>query len=335
MYKKRGVPKEYRGFLGDKKLLIAITTLIGTIVGAGILGIPYAVAKAGFLPGLAIIIVLGLVFLLLNLFAGEIILRTKKKFQLTGYAEKYLGKTGKYLMTFSLLISIYGALTAYLIGEGATLYALIGFGSPMLWTFVFFIIASFIVLKGIKATGRTELVLIGLLILVVAAIGIFSFTSLETSYLTGIDWTHLFLPYGVVLFAYMALPVMPELQEELGKHKKKLKTAIIAGSIIPIVLYAVFTFVVVGVVGVDNFSLLEPNERIASIALTLYANPLLGTFASVLAVLAMFTSYLTLAIALIDMYHIDYTLPKWTAAFATFAIPLAAVLFNVTTFIGV
>ena len=74
--------KSIKDFFGKHKLLIAITTLVGTIVGAGMLGIPYVVAKAGFLYGSLIIILIGLAFLFLNLFTGEVVLRTKNNISL-------------------------------------------------------------------------------------------------------------------------------------------------------------------------------------------------------------------------------------------------------------
>src|SRR3989338_4344759 len=107
MFKKRGQSKKYTGFFANKKLLIAITTLMGTIIGAGMLGIPYVVAKAGLLYGLLLIIILGLAFLFINLFVGEIVLRTKDQHQLAGYAEKYLGPIGKKIVGISLFISLY------------------------------------------------------------------------------------------------------------------------------------------------------------------------------------------------------------------------------------
>ena len=95
MVKKRGKNK---GFFANHKLAMAAATLIGTIVGAGILGIPYVIAKAGFLYGFFIILLIGFAFLFLNLSTGEIVLRTKTQHQLTGYAEKYLGQWGKRLI---------------------------------------------------------------------------------------------------------------------------------------------------------------------------------------------------------------------------------------------
>src|SRR3989344_800615 len=96
-----------------KELLEAIATLAGTVIGAGILGIPYIVQKTGFMVGLAYIIIIGLSVMIVNLCLGEVVLRTEGKHQLTGYAQKYLGKYGKWLMTFSMVVGIYGALTAY------------------------------------------------------------------------------------------------------------------------------------------------------------------------------------------------------------------------------
>jgi len=125
MFEKRGSPKEYSGFFANHKMAIATTTLIGTVVGAGILGIPYVIAQAGFLYGLILMLVLGGAYIFINLFVGEIILRTRKQHQLPGYVGKYLGPWGKKLMAFSVLVGSYGALTAYLIGEGATLHLIL------------------------------------------------------------------------------------------------------------------------------------------------------------------------------------------------------------------
>ena len=336
MFKKRGETKKYTGFFARNKLIIAITTLIGTIVGAGILGIPYVIAKAGFLYGFILIALLGTAFVFLNLFTGEIVLRTKKQYQLSGYANKYLGPTGKKIMTFSMVVVIYGALTAYLIGEGATWHSIIGIGSPLLYSLIFFVIATLIVYKGIKATGKAELILIGLLFIVVILMGVFSFNKISSANLTSqFNPIYFFLPYGVILFALMGSPGIPEMQEVLGKNKKLLKKAIIIGSTIPIVLYILFTILIVGIVGLDNFELLEPNQRIATIALQIYTQPLLGFFANLLAILAMFTSYLTLGTALTEVYEYDYKLSRKLAFLLTFPLPLVIVCFNLTTFFTV
>ncbi|MBT4110276.1 amino acid permease [Candidatus Woesearchaeota archaeon] len=333
MLKKRG--SEEKGFFANHKLAIASTTLIGTIIGAGILGIPYVIAKTGFVYGLLLIILLGGAYVFLNLFLGEVILRTKKQHQLPGYAEKYLGKWGKRLMTLSMFIGLYGALTAYLIGEGAALHTIFGWGVPLMYTFIFFAITVYIIYRGIKATGKAELILISLLFLVVVFIGLLSYNQIQFSNLVHFDLTKILVPYGVIVFAFVGLPSIPEMQEELGREKKKMKKAILVGSVIPIVLYIAFSLIIIGIVGLENFELLGPNERIATIALSLYSNQILGIFANLLAVLAMFTSFLTIGTALVEIFEYDYGVSRRTSLLLTFSLPLLIVLFKLTSFIVV
>ena len=92
-----------KGDIMNKKFWATTFTLTGTIIGAGILGLPYVFSKAGFFIGLLWLIILGMVMMFVNLTLGEITLRTNGRHQLSGYAEKYLGKWGKRIMFFAMM----------------------------------------------------------------------------------------------------------------------------------------------------------------------------------------------------------------------------------------
>ena len=334
MHKKRGRKKTTdKGFFANHKFGMATATLIGTIVGAGVLGIPYVIAKSGFLYGTILILLVGAAFLFLNLFAGEIVLRTKEQHQLTGYMEKYLGKWGKNLMMFSMVFGIYGALTAYLIGEGQVLKIIFG-GPAWVYTLIFFVIVAVVIYRGVKAAGKVELVVISLLVVVVFLIGLLSFDKIDLNNLSTFNPAFFFLPYGVILFAFIGTASVPEMQEELEDEKRKLKKALIWGSVIPVLLYALFSFIVISIVGLSNFELLLPNQRIATVALSVYANPTLGLFANLFAIGTMFTTFLTLGIALMEMYEYDYHLKRIMAFALTMFLPLGLALSGFTTFIA-
>ncbi|MBU1704212.1 MAG: hypothetical protein KJ922_02520, partial [Nanoarchaeota archaeon] len=131
-----------------KNLYQAIATLIGFTIGAGILGIPFVIAKAGFVTGIIDIVLIGIAILFINLYIGEISLRTKGSHQLTGYADKYLGKWGKGLMTFSMIFGMYGALIAYTVKEGEFLFKvfspLFG-GNQIIYSLIFLVLASILI----------------------------------------------------------------------------------------------------------------------------------------------------------------------------------------------
>ena len=334
MFKRGRTRKEYKGFFRRYNLWIASATLMGTIVGAGVLGIPYAIAQSGLLIGIIHLLVLGLTILILHLCIGEISLRTKGIHQLSGYMEKYLGKPGKYFMMLSMMIGIYGALTAYILGQGEIFSTIIG-GQPFLYSLAFFLLASAILYHGIKATGRAELAITALMVITIFLIGAFAYDKINPTYLAGMHLKNFFLPYGVILFAFVGTAAIPELRLELAKDKHKLKKAIIIGSITPIVLYFIFTLIVLGIVGLANFNILGPNERIATVALSIFSEPYLAFIANIFAAFAMLTSFLGLGLALKEMYLYDCGISKHASFFLTITPPLIIASLGLTSFIAV
>lgn len=318
--------------MGKLELWEAVATMIGMIIGAGILGIPYVIAKAGFLTGMLNIIIIGVVVMIMYLYLGEIVLRTKGKHQLTGYAEKYLGKWGKRIMAFSMVFGLYGILTAYIIGEGSALSSILG-GSETMYILFFFIIVATLTYFGLEVMEKAELFTIVIIFLVVAVIISFTYPHINTSNLTTFNIKNFFIPFGVVLFAFLGFISVPEASEILRKDKRKLKKAIIIGLSVPILLYIVFAFVVVGSVGLENFNVLEPNQRIATIALGKIISPTLFVIANLFAVFAMFTSFIAVAFAMKEMYMYDYGINKKVAWALTCIIPLIMALSGLTNFI--
>src|SRR3989344_9482968 len=112
-----------------KEMWVAVWTLISIIIGAGVIGLPYIIQKAGFLTGLLVIILVVLIMTLINFYLAEIVLRTKNKHQIPGLGGIYLGKFGKYFISTFYVLGIYGALTAYIIAAGQVLSAIFNFGN--------------------------------------------------------------------------------------------------------------------------------------------------------------------------------------------------------------
>jgi len=311
-----------------KNLIAAIATLTGTIIGAGFLGIPHVIAKSGFFIGLMHIIAIGLIIMLINLYLGEVSLRTKGLHQLPGYARKYLGKAGSIMMFFSMIFGVYSALTAYLIGEGQSLSFFI-FGTinySFILSIGFFILMAFLVYSGIETLKKGESIGLIAVIIMLILIAIFFLPKINLSNITYInkDLTTAFLPYGIVLFSFLAFSSLPELERELKGNERLMKKAIIIGSLIPIIAYALFSFVVVGFAG-------KATPEIATIAL--------GKLPSLLAVFTMFTAFFALSIALYDMYRLDGKLKKIKAFLLTCIVPLILFLiiakYNLISFVNI
>lgn len=305
----------------------AIATLVGTVIGAGILGIPYVVAQSGVLIGIIHIVLIGLALLLLSLYLGEVCLRTKSKHQLIGYARKYTGKWGKWTMAASIYLGLYGALTAYLIGEGESISALFGI-HPSLATIIFFIFMSYFIWRGLNIVEGAEIYLSSFLGLVALAILIFSMLNMNIENLLRINLSKSLVPYGVVFAAMMGLAAIPELKEELIKNREKLKKAIIIGMFIPIILYLFFSVIVVATTGLNT-------TEIATIGLGELLGKHMVIFGNLFAILGMATGFLSFGLALHWTFMYDYKLKRLLSWALTCLIPLAIALSGFTHFVQV
>ena len=65
--------------------------IVGTNIGAGVLSIAYASSKAGFLPLLFWLVLVGSLTTITMLYVAESTLRTRAHLQLSGLAKRYVG----------------------------------------------------------------------------------------------------------------------------------------------------------------------------------------------------------------------------------------------------
>jgi len=309
------------------KLVEAVMLLMGTIIGAGVLGIPYVVAKSGFILGLANILVLGFILLLLNLYIGEVTLRTKGNHMLAGYADKYLGKWGKWLMTLTAMLGVYGALTAYAIGEGNVLSALFG-GPTLFWSLLFFAAFSLLLYFDLDLIAEYDLLISGLMVFFMVTVLLLAAPHVTSSNLSGFSPSNVFLPYGVIFFAFIGASAIPEMRAELRKNPKKLKQAIMLGSGSVILLYSLFALVIVGVTG---FSTTE----VSTIGLGATLGNHMLILGNLFAFFSMGSSFLLLGLALKWMFKYDYGFSWMNSWLATWTIPLVIFLVSSPSFVNI
>ena len=323
----------------DKKFIMAVATLVGTIIGAGVLGIPYAISQSGFIPGIIILIILGFAVLTINLCIGEVALRTRGRHQLPGYAEKYLGKWGKRIMSFSIIFGIYGALTAYFIGGGNVLADIFGltnwsfpflgfeFSAALLFSICFFVILATLIYLGLKSVGNTEIIFGGIMLVIILIIIGWGFFHIDSGNLAGYNPTQLFFPYGVILFAFVGAAAVPEIKSICTNNKRLIKRAIILGSSIPLIIYGLFALVVIGATGTST----------GQIATTTLGNVVGGKIMELLgnlfAIFSMSTSFLALGLALLWVYDLDLHRSRNVAFLLTVSIPFLIGIAGITSFI--
>lgn len=313
------------------KLFGAVAMLIGTVVGAGIFGIPYVVSRIGFLAGFFYLLILGVVIFITTLCYTEVILRTKEEHQMAGYARQYLGKWGERIISFSLVFGIYGALLAYMVGVGdflhALLYDYLG-GTPFLYTALFFMLASIAVFVGLKAIIKIEKVMVVVLILAVVFIFTIGLPHIEIENLMSFDKMNLFLPYGVILFAFTGATVIADMRKILSGQERKMKKAILIAYVVVFVIYLAFSLVVCGISGRDT-------SQEAIIGLNSILGEKVFVVGAILGVLTMTTSFLTLGLVLREIFMCDYKFGRVLSWVYACFVPFIIFLLGLADFIKI
>jgi amino acid permease len=309
-----------------RNFIAAIFTLTGLVIGAGILGIPYVVVRAGFWTGMIIIVIVGIALLFMNLMIGEIALRTNGNHQIAGFAEKYIGKKSKYILLATTAFACYSAIVAYTLGVSESLTVILG-GTQQLWAIIFYSFMALILYGGINILAGSETLLETFQFVILFFVLYFAFGSTQfiLGSLDGFSFSKILSPMGVVLFAFSGLTAVPLMKNILKNELKKLKLAIICGKILVASIYITFTVAVIGITG-------STTTEVATTGLS----HALGMPSSLLvigfAILAMTTSFIALGFVLKEMFQEDFNISSNKAWALTVSIPPLVILMGVTSF---
>jgi|AntRauTorckE6833_2_1112554.scaffolds.fasta_scaffold00512_10 amino acid permease len=303
----------------------AVALIVSSTIGAGIIGLPYAIAKVGPLLGVLYILGFGLLMMYMNLLIGEIAIKTNQDLQLVGLVKKYLGSWGKYLMMGIMYLTIFGVLTIYIIGAGNGLAALLP-GTSFMWSLIFFGGGSIVVFTGMDTLKSVELFLMATIFIVVILLSLASVPALHAPHFTYINFAQMLVPYGVVLFSFHSSTSIPEAHVLVKNKNSDFKKAIIYSSIISIVIYSIFSLVVIGVTGVNT-------TQVATIGLGNALGKTVHVLGNIFALLAMGTSFLIGAISLRDSIHWDFSIKLKWASLITCIVPLIIFIAGLREFV--
>ncbi len=308
-------------------VLLASLSLVGTIVGAGIFGIPYVFAQTGAAISLAYSAVLGTAALLVHWLYARVAAATPGKHRLVGYVRKHLGSRYAEVASITNPMSMLGSLLAYLILGGGFLSAIFG-GSVFAWSIAFFAVLSLALILPFRRLEFIEAWLTWFLI--AAAAGIIAAATVhvrpQNLFIFGGDkW---FLPYGVVFFSFGGVSVIPDLVECLKKDMKKVWRAVFGGTAAAVAITVLFGLAVAGVSGTQTSA-----NAIDGLV------PFLGRYITVagaiFGLLAVATSFLSIGENLKEQFQFDFKLSLAAAWTATAGIPLVAYLSGARDLIGV
>jgi len=315
----------------DKKIIFSVSTLIGMIVGGGIFGLPYVVSTVGLVPSIFYFVILTAAVLLIHLFFAEIILRTKEKCRIAGFADKYLGSAGRNITAASVLIGGVGVLLAYVILAGDFLKIIIspiGDFSSFALSLFFWAFLTFFTIRGIKFIAPVEFITNTIFFLAIVIIFFFAFQKFDVSNFTMFNGGDIFLPFGVILFSLIGWDAIPELRDIEGKSKSfEIKKIVIFSTIIVSFVYVLFSLSIVGVSGKET-------STDALSGLVSFLGPNIVFFGALAGLITIADSFLISALALNNTLLYDFKFSRRLAIMVSCGLPFLLFLLGLRSFIG-
>jgi tyrosine-specific transport protein len=314
-----------------KNYYLAVATLVGTIVGVGIFGVPYAMSQVGLVIVLFYFVILGGIQLLQSLFYAEAVIACKDKARLVGLADRYLGPRARHLAAVALVLGFWSSIVAYILIGGTFLHLIL---SPLFGGEVFYyqigwgLIGGLIVFFGLDFVEKIDFVSTVALGLSLIIVVVLTTQHLTVTNLLPFATGDFFLPYGVILFSLSGLSAIPEMEDVMRGEHRGFRQAIITGSLIATVLTALFAVAIYGATGTaTTMDAISGLKAIMGNGITL--------FAALFGFLAVITSYFVIALDLKLTFEYDYRLRNFSAWFLACIVPLILVLIGVKNFIGI
>ncbi|MCF7852638.1 MAG: amino acid transporter [Simkaniaceae bacterium] len=293
----------------------AISLIAGTCVGGGMLALPIDTAASGFFPSILSLFLSWLFMMLTGLLLVEASLWVERDAHYMTLSSRLLGRVGKYLGILLYLFMGYGSLIAYSSGGSMLLvnFTEFLFGIEMTRVgacAIFSIFFGLVIYLGTQFIGKINTILVVGMILAYFAIVAGGTSGIRLEMLQRVHFSHSIFSFPLLLATFSYQMMVPSLTSYLNRDPKALRLAIILGTTIPFVAYAIWELIVLGTVPFEGkFGLKEALIEGYSSTESLkhfVSSSWLSTAAELFAFFAITTSFLGIGLGLFD-YLADLT----------------------------
>jgi tyrosine-specific transport protein len=303
----------------NSRLFGGILLVAGTTIGAGMLALPIVTGISGFTWSSGLFVFYWLASLFTALLMLEVNLWFPGEVNLISMARRTLGRWGEALAWVVYLLLLYSLTAAYLAGSGALIKEafMASFGIilpnwvlplPML------IVFSYVVYHGTKWVDYlNRFLMIGKIFAYIALLAIVA-PHIDMELLTHQQPAYLWMALPVVVTSFGFHIIIPSLKTYLRENVDDLRKVIIIGSSIPLIVYIVWNYVILGIVPVTGTHSLEEalvnGESVTRPLTMLLQNPYITLFSRIFGFFAISTSFLGVSLSLSDFLVDGFRIKK-------------------------
>lgn len=309
----------------------SVLLITGCCIGAGMLGLPIVTGIAGFVPSVMIFVMAWAYMMLTALLLVEVnSWELPHAANLITQARRLLGPVGQIIIWITFVFLFYCLLIAYFAKGGELLTNALrdNFSAIPSYFGALILAATAAVLISVGAKSVDRLNALFMIIMIVSFIMLTTSAAKYTDFslLNHRNWdaTGFLIPFLITSFGFHN--IIPSLRSYLSYRDRKLKSAVIIGGTVPLVVYLVWTAVILSVIPVDgSLGIINSYQegRIATEVLgEMTHSHLVGALAVSFAASAIITSILGQGLSvvdfLIDGLKMQGRYRRWLASALTF-----------------
>lgn len=291
------------------RILSAVCLVAGTTIGGGMLALPVATGVSGFLPSLVVMFVCWLVMTLSALLLIEVSLWMEEGVHFISMTSRILGAPGRWLCWVLYLFICYASIVGYTAGGGMQMVSAIkyyfGYNIPLeVAAFIFLVVFGVIVDLGAAIVGRVNAVLFIAMIAAYFALVGMGIDEVNPTNLMHQYWPLSLMAIPLTLTTFSFHTMVPSLTPYMKRNGRGLRIAVIAGTIITFLVYAIWQWLILGIVPVHGEKGLAEALQLGQPATQFVREHVegwwIGEVAEYFAFFAIVTSFLGIGLGLVD-----------------------------------
>lgn len=287
-------------------LIGGILLVAGCCIGAGMLGLPVLSGQAGFTPSVFMFSVCWLYMLCTGLLLLEVNLWYGGEVSIVTMASRTLGRPGKIISWLVYLFLFYSLMVAYVAASGSLITDFIGETTGVVFhsnvgSLLFCALFGLLLYLGTGAVDWfNRFLMLGLVVSYVTLV-VVGAPRVNSEFLAHHDWSAATWVIPAVIISFGFHNLVPSLTTYFHGEVRPLKWTIIIGSAVPLVVYLIWEWIILGIVPFQGFKEAIDQGEIATEALkNAVGASWIVDVTQGFAFFAIVTSFLSVALGFVD-----------------------------------
>lgn len=310
----------------------------GTCIGGGMLALPVATGLSGFFPSLVIMFLCWLSMTATAMLLLEVSLWMEEGAHIITMTSRLLGWPGRWLSWVLYLFICYASIIAYTAGGGMQVSSAFNQFfeislSKEMGCFLFIILFGGMIYFGNIFVGKVNSILfISMIIAYFCLVGM-GLDEVKPNLLFHRQWSGAIMAIPLLLTAFSFQTMVPSLTPYLKRNAKHLRIAIVSGTLIAFGLYAIWQWLILGIVPVGGeyglAAALERGEPATQFLHEHVEGKWISSVAQYFAFFAIVTSFLGMTLGLFDFLSdgLKIQKEKWGGIFLSLLIMIPTFFF--------